>query len=616
MNSQQQRVLQGLQDLYASGMLTDVTLVAGDTHVHCHRTVLAASSPYFRAMFTSDVCESGQRTVTLQEVKGDTLRVLVTYLYHGDVTVTHETVESLMTVASMLQVDCLVDYLEQHMEQALTVDNCLEVLAYADFHSLSTLNHAVRLFVMDHFSELLDMDSLMMLPYSVFRDLIQADELNVSEEEKVYEAVTLWVRYDIENRHQRFTKLFQLLRLPLLSKEFVESDVLLNPLVNRDPYCRGLVSMANLCRIRQGMALSEEDGEDLEMNTKRRHGMFNKVLLIFSGGAGSENERSFTAFDPDTQANYLSIRHHASFDFKYKIDLYRLVVTEEGDIFFVGGIFFDHYHFEDHGSAMSTVLRYDQREGVWKTCASMNSPRCGHAVCSKGSRVMVFGGYNTYPGFPPLDSCEMYDVDLNDWTLLDSMPVGIAHHAATLHKDSVYLFGGIDDEGCYLDTVICYHVNRDTWSLINTQMSSARAECSAFTFNDKLYVLGGSTQVGNAVSVEVYDPEANKWHHGEDFPDERKFTSVAQIGSSLFVCGGVRLSLRRSGSGLGRRRAPSIESKDLYRYDLLSHTWSHSTRMVPVGCNVTCAAAMLNVKQLQEMTCPSGGSGGQERPRD
>ena len=54
--------------------------------------------------------------------------------------------------------------------------------------------------------------------------------------------------------------------------------------------------------------------------------------------------------------------------------------------------------------------------------------------------------------------------------------------------------------------------------------------------------------MSNLLSVEVYEPETNKWHHGEDFPDERKFTSVAQLGSSLYVCGGVRQMMRRSAS--------------------------------------------------------------------
>lgn len=48
MNAQQQRLLHGLQEMFDSGLLSDVTLIAGETRVCCHRNVLAASSPYFR----------------------------------------------------------------------------------------------------------------------------------------------------------------------------------------------------------------------------------------------------------------------------------------------------------------------------------------------------------------------------------------------------------------------------------------------------------------------------------------------------------------------------------------------------------------------------------------
>ena len=251
------------------------------------------------------------------------------------------------------------------------------MLAYADFHNLSTLREAVKAFVMDHFSDLLDVDTLMQLPADVFLELVKADELNVDEEETVYEAVLMWVKHDIENRHRHFTKLFEHIRLPLLSKEYVRSDVLSNPLVARDPYCRGLVTIANLYNIGQDLdPASEACSEELEVNSRRRHGMFKKFLLIFSGGASNEkDERSLAAYDPETLTSYLSIRHHPTIDFKYRMDHYRLVVSQEGGVYFLGGIFFDHYHFEDHGDALATVLRYDQREGRWKTCASMNHAR-------------------------------------------------------------------------------------------------------------------------------------------------------------------------------------------------------------------------------------------------
>lgn len=549
----------------------------------------------FRAMFTSDVCESGQQEVKLKDVPGSILHLLVRYLYSGEVAINNDNVEGVLTAASMLQLDSLLHTCENHMDGALTLDNCVEVMMFADFHSLSKLKASSRMYVLDHFTDLLESDSLMTLPEIMFLDLVTADELNVDKEETVYEAIILWVQYDIEERHKAFTKLFQSVRLTLIDRDYISSNIESNPLVIRDAFCRGLILIANVYRI--GVEAHADATNELEINCKPRHGMFNKSLLIFSGGAGSESDRSFTAFDPETKKNYYSIKHHPTFDFEFKIDHFRLAVTQENGIYFLGGIFFDHYHFDEHGSAMATVMQYVQREGSWKRCADMNSARCAMAVCCYDNKIFVFGGYATYPGFPPLDSCEVYDPENNEWSILEPMPVGIAHHAASVYKESIFIFGGLDDEEAYLNTVLSFQVLHNTWTLIRTEMFTARAECLAFTFNRKIYILGGCNQTSNLLSVEVYEPDTNKWQHGEDFPDDRKFTSMVLVDHYIYVCGGMRQFTQRAGSS---RRSRTVETKDLYRYDLISNTWSYCTRLVEYGSNAACASATVNIKLLQE----------------
>jgi len=67
--------------------LTDTVLVAGETEVMCHRAVLAASSPYFQAMFHSTLRESREQRIKLDGVTALAVRRLVDYIYTGRIEV-------------------------------------------------------------------------------------------------------------------------------------------------------------------------------------------------------------------------------------------------------------------------------------------------------------------------------------------------------------------------------------------------------------------------------------------------------------------------------------------------------------------------------------------------
>jgi len=68
-------------------LLTDTVLLAGETEVLCHRAVLAASSPYFRAMFHSTLRESREQRIKLDGVTSLALVRLVDYIYTGRIVV-------------------------------------------------------------------------------------------------------------------------------------------------------------------------------------------------------------------------------------------------------------------------------------------------------------------------------------------------------------------------------------------------------------------------------------------------------------------------------------------------------------------------------------------------
>lgn len=85
-------------------MLTDVVLEVGSELFHAHRVVLAAASPYFKAMFTGGLKECEMSRVKLQGVSPTAMARLVRFMYTGRIRVTENTVCQILPAATMFQV--------------------------------------------------------------------------------------------------------------------------------------------------------------------------------------------------------------------------------------------------------------------------------------------------------------------------------------------------------------------------------------------------------------------------------------------------------------------------------------------------------------------------------
>lgn len=73
--------------------------------IDAHRNVLAASSRYFDAMFSSKMAETFQTEVTIKGVEGKVLEALIDYCYTGQLCVEQDNAFEVLPAASLLQFD-------------------------------------------------------------------------------------------------------------------------------------------------------------------------------------------------------------------------------------------------------------------------------------------------------------------------------------------------------------------------------------------------------------------------------------------------------------------------------------------------------------------------------
>lgn len=66
-----------------ANLIMDSTTMFPIYRISAHRIVLSASSAYFSAMFTGSLREAQQSEITLGDVHGDALHLLVQYCYTG-----------------------------------------------------------------------------------------------------------------------------------------------------------------------------------------------------------------------------------------------------------------------------------------------------------------------------------------------------------------------------------------------------------------------------------------------------------------------------------------------------------------------------------------------------
>ena len=94
-----------LAEFRDQGLLCDILLCVENKEIRAHRVILAALSPYFRAMFLGKLAESNHYRVELYDFDAAAIEWIVQYAYTGVVEIDEFNVQSLLYASALLQID-------------------------------------------------------------------------------------------------------------------------------------------------------------------------------------------------------------------------------------------------------------------------------------------------------------------------------------------------------------------------------------------------------------------------------------------------------------------------------------------------------------------------------
>lgn len=184
-----------------------------------HRLVMMSSSKYFHALLGPNFKEAQEEEVTIANIDGPTLKLVIDFCYTGKVNITDENIGQIIAAASAMELVLIEEKCHQFWNDNLTVSNCMETFAMADQYSFVQLRKRALDMICEYFEEV-PTSEMLALPMHCFSELLKCDQIHaVWQEEFIFQRMAQWVDYNEANRSQYAAELFQSIRVKILAKQ-------------------------------------------------------------------------------------------------------------------------------------------------------------------------------------------------------------------------------------------------------------------------------------------------------------------------------------------------------------------------------------------------------------
>ena len=538
-----EEVLRIQYDFALNQKFTDFKLRAGGKTVHCHRSVIAAKSEYFRSICDSGSTEAALDYSVTKEEDSYILDCVIRYLYLGQTDITKQNVMSLVLAADFIRHNELKRQCEDYMISQVNVQNLMTYHRLSEKAHLPELNKACQQFSLENFSQVVSTEWYLSLSIKEVEEYLRDDALNVVSEDDVIDAILKWLQSS--RASQKGKEDYMEVLMPCIRLEFCTKSKL--EVLSKDKDVMGTLRLM-ICEYLLHEAYGGQTARASYSGSLADRGAEN-IFLLGGRTSGLKYHKDIRYLDEELQASVITQAPFCLFSVCTPVESNSLIVS--------GG--------QDYSTGISVahVKKFCLITKIWTDLPNMKHPVNSHGSTVINNKLFTLCGLDMEKDVVKHRYAAVNSLNLHTLIWSTCPPI---HHAvsqpgiASIDAD-IYVFGG--NTGNEWSSEVCkFSTQTGKWSKCQNLPKTGNIYRSTVVVHRKVFIL-------NYDVFLQYDVDMDQWHKLPKPLKPSYVPAMVQKQGRLVTLGGYKKN--------------SNEPHDLIQtYDLSSKKWSLEKKKLPL----------------------------------
>ena len=468
------RVLGNMKTFFQDEQLSDVMLAAEGQSIPCHKLLLSAASEFFREKFVTNPDPQNHSLLDVDDMEFGTLAAVVSYIYSDSIDFTGVTIGNiikLILAGVQLKIPELTVKCNEHLLAIMqsNVEACIDVHGLAKYDVVKDLRQKSWKVITRNFDRVVTSKPFLEWSEDELLQYLQEDDLNVENENPVFEAVVAWVKHDEEARKSSFSRLAGSLRLAHCSPAFLKEVVAKEPL------------MESCHKLLLDVLLGETPPEATQARSGKgkhyaatAHTPTDTIVIL--GGTADNGTKCWVLKNGEWKINAQFVMPVERLDWFG-------VCLQGQDVFITGG------YSGKYQKASNKCWKLSFPSMQWTALPDLNVARYDHASVCVGGDVYVIGGTSSYQDIGSLECLDNADM----WRLMYGMPLALSACSAIHVEENIIIWGGQYYNRQSLRTTsvniaLCYNIATQTWTKMPS-LPKPGAGLSSLVWGNTIYVV-------------------------------------------------------------------------------------------------------------------------------